>query len=147
MGNFSPTPHAQPGSAEPAYSARARTPSPCSAPAHSATQTSSQRPNPLRPRNVRSGGPPPPGSPRTCSAGRSQGGCDRGFSGGAEGYGGGGQNPLRASGADAAPAAATSAREPPASPAARRHRIRTPGRGRAGGGASLRRLRPDPGGA
>lgn len=84
---------------------------------------------------------PAPHLQRRSITGRS----DRGFSGGAEGSGGGGQNQLRARGADAAPAAAASAREPPASPAARPHRICTPGRGRAGGGASLNRLRPDPG--
>lgn len=88
---------------------------------------------------------PPPGPPRTCSAGRSQGRSDRDFSGGTEGSGGGGENLLRARGADAAPAAAALAHEPPASPAARPHRICTPGRGRAGGGASLNRLRPVPG--
>ena len=136
-----------PGSAEPACSAPAGTPSPCSAPAHSATRTSSQRLNPLRPHNVRSGGATPsrvtPHLQRWSVTGRKRSRVQWG----AEGSGGGGQNPLRARGADAAPAAATSAREPPASPAARRPRIRTPGRGRAGGGASLSRLLPDPGGA
>lgn len=147
MGNFSPTPHAQPWICRARVLCPRQDPKPLQRPRALGYPNLEPETQSLKTSQRAFRGPTPPGSPRTCRAGRSLGGCDRGFSGGAEGYGGGGQNPLRARGADAAPAAATSASEPPASPAARRHRIRTPGRGRAGGGASLSRLRPDPGGA
>lgn len=76
-GNFSPNRYTDPRTAEPVCSAPAGAPSPRGVPAHSATGTSSQRPNPPRPQRA-FGWRPPPCPPRTCSAGRSQGGRDRG---------------------------------------------------------------------
>lgn len=138
-GNFSPTPHPTPICRArelcPRRGHSPRGPRALGAP-HLEPETPSSGTTP-RARGTR---PPAPHLQRREITGRRRPRLQRG----AEGSGGGGQDPLRTRGADAAPAAAAPAREPSASPAARRHRIRIPGRGRAGGGASLRRLRPDP---
>lgn len=81
--NFSPTLHADPR----IY--RARVPGPRQDPMPTRRLRALGDPNlepetqsPQDPQNAPSRGtPPPPSPPRTCSAGRSQGGSDRGFSG------------------------------------------------------------------